>query len=175
MSVDLMKGDLVRHPQHGPGRVEASSGFGEDQSCTVLFARRGRELTVARGTLALFTEAETDILDLLRLALAEQERESAPPIALAPRWREGELVFKPQDPGLATKTVPLEAFFHKIVMVRDRLRVMEQQINAHKGLADADKVDLQHYITRIAGSFTSFNFLFRDKTDWFIGQKGDKD
>jgi hypothetical protein len=175
MSIDLMKGDLVRHAQHGPGRVEAAAGYGESQSCTVFFPRGGREIAVKRAELAPFTEAETEVYDMLRLALAEQEREAAPPLAIAPRWQGGELIMKAKDPELAPKTVPLEAFFHKIVMVRDRLRVMEQQINAHKSLSDADKVDLQQYITRIYGSLTTFNVLFRDKKDYFIGQKGDKD
>jgi len=175
MSIDLMKGDFVRHAQKGPGVVEETAGYGDSQVAAVLFARRGERLTVPSGDLSLFTDAELEAHDLLRLALIRQEREGAPAIAMGQRWQGGEFVLKPQDAGQAAKSVPIESFFHKIVMVRDRLRVLEAQINAHKVLTDAEKVELQQYITRVYGSLTTFNILFRDKKDFFIGQKGDRD
>ncbi len=175
MSIDVIKGDLVRHAQKGPGVVEDTAGFGDSQVAAVLFARRGVRLTVPSVELVLLSEAEREASDLLLLALIRQEREGAPAIAMGQRWLGGELVLKPQDAAQTSKSVPVEAFFHKIIMVRDRLRVLEAQINAHKVLTDAEKVDLQQYITRVYGSLTTFNVLFRDKKDFFVGQKGERD
>ncbi|PYT06211.1 MAG: hypothetical protein DMF49_11865, partial [Acidobacteria bacterium] len=76
----------------------------------------------------------------------------------------------PGKPGLKEKVVPLEAFFHKIVMIRDRLRALEQKINASASLSEAEKVEMQQYLTRVQGSLTTFNFLFRERRDWFTGQ-----
>jgi hypothetical protein len=90
------------------------------------------------------------------------------------RWEGGEIILKPGKAGTQEKRIPLDAFFHKIVMVRDKLRVLEQKINAHEGLSGADKVQLQSYITGCYGSLTTFNVLFANKNDNFVGQKGDE-
>ena len=92
--------------------------------------------------------------------------------AIGDRWRGGELVLKPGKEGTQEKRIPLDQFFHKIVMLRDRLRVLEQKVNAHPKLSDAEKVDLQQYVTKCYGTLTTFNVLFREEKDRFIGEKG---
>ncbi len=172
MTGDLFPGDLVRHETHGIGRVVETTGFGQGQKCAVYFPRSDRETVIDRANLSALTPAEADAYDLVKLAVRDLRAEESPATALAERFQGGELVLQPADPELAPKRVPIETFFHKIVMVRDRLRVLEQQINGHKGLSDQDKVGLQQYVTRAYGSLTTFNVLFRDRKDQFVGQKG---
>ncbi len=90
--------------------------------------------------------------------------------ALGPRWSGGTMVLQPANPDLKAKEVPIDIFFKKIVMLRDRLRVLEGKVNAHPALGDAEKVDLQQYVTRCQGSLTTFNVLFKDKADYFSGE-----
>jgi hypothetical protein len=96
-------------------------------------------------------------------------------VEMGGRWQGGELILKPGKPGTQEKKVPLDAFFHKIVMIRDRLRVLEQKINASDQMSDADKVQLQSYITACYGSLTTFNVLFAKREDGFTGAAGSKD
>lgn len=112
------------------------------------------------------SEVEISLLKILR-----QWGEVSEIVPLGDRWKGGIMVLQPADKTMKPKEIPVDVFFHKIVMLRDRLRVMEQQINAHKLLSDEDKVNLQQYITRIYGTLTTFNVLFKDKEHWFVGEK----
>jgi hypothetical protein len=105
-------------------------------------------------------------------AIREVLREESQPVPLAPKWEGGTMVLKPRDAQLQAKEIGLDQLFHKIVMIRDRLRVLEQKINASDKLTDAEKVDMQTYVTRCYGSLTTFNILFRDERDRFVGEKG---
>jgi len=104
-------------------------------------------------------------------AIREALRDDGADVRLAPKWEGGTVVLKPGDPGTAPKEIPLDALLHKVVMIRDRLRVLEQKINAHEKLTDAEKVDMQQYVTRCYGSLTTFNVLFREERDRFVGEK----
>ena len=95
-------------------------------------------------------------------------------VPIADKYKGGTLILKPKDVSLSDKEVPIDTFFHKIVMVRDRLRVMEQKINSSKTLDDQDKVDLQQYITRCYGSLTTFNVLFKNNSQQFKGDRANK-
>jgi hypothetical protein len=113
------------------------------------------------------SDVEKSILKILRMWSNITEI-----VPIGDRWQGGKMLLQPADKNLKPKEIPIEDFFHKIVMLRDRLRVMEQQINAHKKLSDEEKVNLQQYITRIYGTLTTFNVLFRNKENWFVGEKG---
>lgn len=113
------------------------------------------------------SEVEKSLLKILRLwgGLAEI-------VPLGDRWLKGTMLLQPADKTLKPKEIPIEDFFHKVVMLRDRLRVLEQNVNSSKTLSDEEKVNIQQYITRCYGSLTTFNVLFKNKEQWFVGDKG---
>ena len=95
--------------------------------------------------------------------------------AIGPRWAGGEMILKPGREGTAEKTIPIESLFRKVVLIRDKLRVLEQKINSHPRLTDEEKVQMQQYVTQCYGSLTTFNVLFTSKEDGFVGQRGKDD
>ena len=119
---------------------------------------------------AVMSHTGDDLEDVLRRVLREEL--GLTPVAPADRWRGGELVLRPGKPGLQEKKWPIDAFFHKVVMIRNRLRSLEQQVNAAELPEDA-KLKLQAYVTGCYGSLTSFNVLFADEADQFRGSGGD--
>jgi hypothetical protein len=172
---NLHIGMQVRHPRYGLGTVKALT----EHTADIIFDDAPRTVDPAMSELAraeptanltemqmpltnLIRETAQTMIDALGLEKSDQVVEG-----LGTRWQRGTLVLKPADESLQPKEVPLETFFHKIVMIRNNLRVLEQKVNAHERLSDAEKVEFQQYITRCYGSLTTFNVLFKQKDDQF--------
>ncbi len=177
MKIESLRiGMKVRHPQYGSGLVKAISEtvpeiqFDDGSHRAVAPEPSGLEPMEPQASvsglavpLKQFVE-ETLAAAVSRLGL---EKPDAVVEQLGLRWHGGRLVLHPADAALQAKEVPLEVFFHKVVMVRNNLRVLEQKINAHEQLSDGEKVEMQQYITRCYGSLTTFNVLFKEKEDQF--------
>ena len=171
MSEILGIGSRVKHPTYGEGaiiKIDVASykvcfmqygvkhvGINYSQWEIIEQLEATEEITL--------TGAEDALAKIMKLWMGSTET-----VDLGDKWDDGLLILKPGDDSLKSKEMPIDGFFHKIVMVRDRLRVMEQRINSSK-LTDEEKVNLQQYITRIYGSLTSFNVLFKYKDDHFKG------
>lgn len=174
--ISLGIGSRVSHPEFGKGVViqaytdSYEITFLDFGTKTIMKSFKGLEvLDFAGGDIDYisFEKVERVFAKLLRRITDIQEV-----VPLGNRWQGGKVIIQPGDRNLQSKEIPLEAFFHKIVMVRDRLRVMEQRINS-SNLTDEEKVNLQQYITRIYGSLTTFNTLFAEKEDYFVGEGRD--
>jgi len=166
-------GSRVKHPAYGDG-VVIEVDVAAYQVSFILYGIKmvGKEYNsweiidaIPHKERVSFDAAEESLIKILT-----HFSDISQPIELGDKWTDGTLILKPKDESLKPKELTIDAFFHKIVMVRDRLRVMEQRINSSK-LSDEEKVNLQQYITRIYGSLTTFNVLFKYKTDHFVGDK----
>lgn len=176
---ELGIGSRVSHPHYGKGVVvEAGNEFYniwfKTPNTAKSIAKDYTELTVLERTEAAAAGniSLADIEQALDSVLTQRLHEFQL-VPMATKWNDGNLVLQPKDPSLQAKEIPIEVFFHKIVMVRDRLRLVEQKINSHKGLTDAEKVELQQYITASYGSLTTFNVLFKETIHQFKGSGKD--
>lgn len=169
-------GTRLQHTQYGPGVIVGiryatylisfiNHGIKEiDKTDTKLDEIIAENVTEEIET---HSDIERSLLKILRLWGGINET-----VPLGDKWSGGTVLLQPADKSLKPKEIPISDFFHKIVMLRDRLRVLEQNINSNKKLSDEDKVNLQQYITRCYGSLTTFNVLFKNKEQWFVGEKG---
>jgi len=169
-------GSRVRHPQFGEGIITGTRG----SSYLIDFLEKGR-LEIAQAYSALeileavepceemvnFNDVEKSLIKIL-----EKWSDTHEIVPLNNKWIGGKIVLQPGDESLQGKEIPIATFFHKIVMIRDRLRVLEQNINSNKTLSEEEKVHLQQYITRTYGSLTTFNIFFRTREEGFIGDSG---
>lgn len=172
-------GSRVRHPEFGAGVIINV----KSKTFTVVFIEKG-QVEISRNFNALdIIEAVEPDADLVSLSAVEKAltniikrysdlQETVP---LGNKWLGGKMILQPGNAGLAPKEIPIDVFFNKIIMLRDRLRVMEQRINANEKLSEEEKINLQQYLTRIYGSLTTFNVLFKDDKDHFVGERGGKD
>ncbi|MCB0515977.1 MAG: hypothetical protein R2798_00655 [Chitinophagales bacterium] len=168
-------GSKVMHAYYGTGIIVENSL----SDYSVYFKNRGAvDIPHADTRLQAITAKESpeqklslrEVKNTLREVL-RQFGDLVEDVPLGEKWNGGMLILQPANPQLKPKEIPIETFFHKIVMTRDRLRVMEQKINT-SAIDDASKLELQQYITRIYGSLTTFNVLFADSEDYFKGTGG---
>ena len=166
-------GSRINHPEYGKGVVTNVSS----KEYWVTFIETGLETIEISSEFELIEAAENEVdtvsffdVEKSLKNILQRWSDITPTVPIADKWKGGKLILDPGQAGVAGKEVPIDAFFHKVVMVRDRLRVMEQKINSSK-LDETEKIDLQQYITKIYGSLTTFNILFKSNNDFFVGEK----
>jgi hypothetical protein len=174
MNKELTVGSRVKHTEYGDGIV---CRIGIENFAISFFTggsqeidRKSEDLQIVEVMEGANNMVSMDEIEDVFYGMMSRYTDATERVNIADKWKGGLLVLEPKDTNLSVKEIPIETFFHKIVMLRDRLRVLEQNINSHKVLDDQDKVGLQQYITRIYGTLTTFNVLFRDKEDHFVGE-----
>ena len=173
MAENLGVGSRVKHPAYGNGVIIGVT-HASFKVCFIQYGIKslGRDYKSWEVIEEVSADAELTYNNLEKslIKILSKWSDITETVDLGEKWEGGKMILQPYDESLKAKEIPIEAFFHKIVMVRDRLRVMEQRINSSK-LTDEEKVNLQQYITRIYGSLTTFNVLFKTKDSYFIGEK----
>ncbi len=175
IELELGIGSRVKHPQFGKGVVVQLRSdayeitFIENGIRQIMRDYEGLEIIEAIETPDDFLTYDKIEKSMIRVLRRFSDIHETVPMGV--KWSGGRLVMFPGDNSLKEKEIPIDAFFHKIVMIRDRVRVLEQKLNSSK-LTDEEKVEMQQYITRIYGSLTTFNVLFKNKEDNFVGDKG---
>ena len=166
-------GSRINHKEFGKGVVTNVSA----KEYWVTFIDNGLETIPLNDTFELIEAAENEVdtisfydVEKSLKSLLQKWSDITQVVPIADKWKGGKLILDPGQPGVQGKEVPIDTFFHKIIMVRDRVRVMEQKINASK-LEANEKIEMQQYITRIYGSLTTFNVLFKSNSDYFVGEK----
>lgn len=173
MDTILGVGSRVRHADFGDGVVINLKSV----SYTITFVEHGTKVIKLNTPLEIIeaVELDTDFVSLFDVEqsltkILQKWLDASEIIPLGDKWKGGKIILKPGRSDLSSKEMTIDSFFHKIVMTRDRLRVLEQRINASK-LDDEEKINIQQYITKIYGSMTSFNLLFKNNEDYFVGEK----
>ena len=166
-------GSKINHSEYGKGVITNVS----TKEYWVTFIENGLETIPLDEKFEVIEASENEVdtvsffdVEKSLKAILQRYSDVGPAVPIADKSKGGKLVMDPGQAGVQGKEVPIDTFFHKIVMVRDRVRVMEQKINASK-LEESDKIELQQYITRIYGSLTTFNVLFKSTSDYFVGEK----
>jgi hypothetical protein len=167
-------GSRIQHSEFGKGVIIQV----KSHSYTITFMEHGVKEILHTAPLNVMEkiEPQTDIISLQDVEKVLNKilfkwADLTERVELGNKWIGGTLILKPGQKDMAPKEMTIDSFFHKIVMIRDRLRVLEQNINSSKSLTDEEKVNLQQYITRIYGSLTSFNILFKNPAHNFVGEK----
>lgn len=166
-------GSRINHPEYGKGVITNVSS----KEYWVTFIENGLETIAINSEFEVIDAAENEVdtisfydVEQSLLSMLKKWSDISEIVPIGDKWKGGKIILEPGQSGLANKEIPVDTFFHKIIMVRDRLRVMEQKINA-SSIEEIEKIELQQYITRIYGSLTTFNVLFKSQNDYFVGEK----
>jgi len=163
----------IKHPEYGLGVVTNVTS----KHYWVTFIENGLETIDIDSDFEIIEAVEDEVdsvsfyeVETILRNMLKKWSDVSEIVPIGDKWKGGKLILEPSDTNLKSKELPIDSFFHKIVMVRDRIRVMEQKINS-SNLDEQEKIDLQQYITRMYGSLTTFNVMFKNKSQQFVGSR----